>query len=225
MVHNGIIFLSAYRCTGILLTMFQGPPVVWISLAVMILAALGWAQSRLPALVKCGFLGPLVLIAVWTLIPGQRFSPRLFILLVPVVMMGCGLFFGLREQGGKIGAIVSGALLCGWLYAQSPVFQQHLQIGYPDTRGLAERLEGSRVNLYMQMADVNAYYFSYATVFRLRPETKDDWNALFDADYIIRGTNPEKPLDKDLLAAGWSVEETLMSWRPRHPCFRVWVKE
>jgi len=168
------------------------------------------------------FGAPVLALVLFLMLPDSKVSMRLFFIALPGCVIGFAACLShLRPKGNGITGFL---FLLVWFGFALPVYKDYQQISNADLRGLAERLQGNKVVTYGQMADVNAYYFTYATVQRHRPSSEMEWQAMRDADYIVRGTNEDKPLDPDLVEMNFEVVETLPTWRDRHPIFRVWAR-
>ena len=225
-LHGDIAKLDHYGAnleiyTDTLNYLFGGRQLI-ASIALSMLSIVGLVDlAKRDAKLMISFVFPAIIILGWSMLPGALFSPRILILLVPVLLLGLGTKIMRLLEHSKPGKGLAFFFLALFVYIQIPVYHDHINIGYPNTRELAEELRGKEVILFDQMADVNLYYFDYAKSFPKEPENSAE---LFTGDYLIVGTNMERYRYKPAVARGWEHIKTLESWRPRHPCFRVYKR-
>jgi hypothetical protein len=194
------------------------------SLLLLILSSAGWIMLRGDRLLYLAFLTPAVLAVCYLALPGARLSPRLFCFLIPPFILGtAALFHGMARQGA-LARVGVAALLLVWVASAMPLHWRLLATGNPDLKGLAARLEASRVMLTGQQADLNVYYFPHAKVVKAERGAAFDPEELLGVDVIIEGVWSEDTADPILCALGYELTERLSPWMDGSPRFLVYRK-
>lgn len=202
----------------------------------LLMSAGGWFAYRGAMEFRIAFLAPVLLSALWLLVPGAVFFARLFAFVIPAVVIGVALLVqsvSTRPRNPITWLIY--VTLALWLVSASSIYRDHFTIRHPDLKGLAGRLEGHPVALCGQQADVNAYYFPKATVCRFTssnrfasrffPKDETEWGMMSNVEYIVYGSSPDCFWDEPVIInKGFAVRETLPSWKYGEPWFRVYQR-
>ncbi|MDO8629510.1 MAG: glycosyltransferase family 39 protein [Phycisphaerales bacterium] len=210
------------KVLGNLLCYLSGTPSAIMGLALCVLSVFGWRRITHSTTVRIAFLAPVFAATVWLLVPGQRYSARLFFFVLPAFILGAASAFDrMTRSATRRNGLAGAAIAAAWLALAEPTFKEILLVGNPDLKDLARRLDGASVVLYGRQSDMNVYYFPTAAVVRRLPATSDEWKPLVSADYVIRGSGPREGWDARLLSEGFEGVEFLPSWRG-FTCYQVY---
>ena len=204
-----------------------GVPSTMAGLILLGVCGLGWVAGPSVPGMRAAFLAPAALAVLWLLIPGGRYSPRLFFLVLPAVAMGMALAAeAMMRQQRPLTRLLSLAAVCAWLACMTPNYWRRLMIGNPNLKHLAQCCQSSRVVLLGMQSDMNStLYFHDAPFLRSWPDTAGQLRSLRNADVVVVGF---QIIDRDahvqeFRELGFRVDETLASWNDKeHVSFLVY---
>jgi hypothetical protein len=186
---------------------------------VMCLSCLGWStalgrgSSSSLRLVAVSSLVPFAAAVWYVLLPGTHSSARFFCFLILPLCCVVGLALDRLARARRMGRIVAGLLVSVWLGQLAVEHQRLLLINRPNLKVLARELQGTRVVLIGDQADVNTYYFPQATSWQLGKSPATLREAVAGAEVVLEGRarqdNQLGEPDAGLVALGFGVERTL----------------